>query len=83
MKGPQSGRKQYAALPVRVAADGQIEVMLITSRGTKRWIIPKGWPMKKRTPAEAAVTEAFEEAGLKGEIVGQRPVSTYRYIKDR
>lgn len=60
--------KQYAALPVRKGADGAWEVCLVTSRGTGRWLIPKGWPKKKLSPHETAAAEALEEAGLVGEI---------------
>jgi 8-oxo-dGTP pyrophosphatase MutT (NUDIX family) len=59
---------QVAALPVMVAADGTTRVLLLTSRETKRWIIPKGWPMKGHKPWEAAAQEALEEAGLVGQI---------------
>ncbi len=55
---------QYATLPWRRA--GQLEIMLITSRETRRWIIPKGWPMDGRTNSESAAQEAYEEAGIKG-----------------
>ena len=72
--------KQVAALPFRVGADGQIEVLLITSRDTGRWIIPKGWPMIGRKGHRAAEREAFEEAGLKGRIAAS-PVGWYRYEK--
>jgi 8-oxo-dGTP pyrophosphatase MutT (NUDIX family) len=72
--------KQVAALPFRVGADGQIEVLLITSRDTGRWIIPKGWPMLGRKAHRAAEREAFEEAGLKGQIAAS-PVGWYRYEK--
>jgi len=82
MKNVRGGRRQYAALPVRLNAAGDVEVLLVTSRGTRRWIIPKGWPIKKLTAAEAAMTEALEEAGLEGEIMSRRPLSTYRYTKD-
>ncbi len=58
---------QVAALPWRVR-DGEVEICLVTSRGTGRWILPKGWPEKKLTHAEAAAREAFEEAGLRGTI---------------
>ena len=54
--------------------------MLITSRDTGRWIIPKGWPEKKLAPAELAAREAFEEAGLVGRT-GERPFGSYRYEK--
>ena len=48
---------------------GRVEVLLITSRDTGRWIIPKGWPMQGRTAAEAAAQEAWEEAGVRGEML--------------
>lgn len=70
---------QYAALPFRPGPHG-IEILLITSRETKRWVIPKGWPMKGKAPHEAAQIEAHEEAGLDGWIA-QRPVGSYRYAK--
>lgn len=58
-------RTQFAALPYRIVQD-KVQVMLITSRGTKRWIVPKGWPMDGMTPAQSAAEEAFEEAGVRG-----------------
>ena len=58
-------RTQFGALCYRVQ-DGRVEVLLITSRRSKRWIIPKGWPMDGQTPSGAAATEAFEEAGVEG-----------------
>ncbi len=54
--------------------------MLITSRRSRRWIIPKGWPMPDRPPHKAAALEALEEAGVTGEI-GARPLGSYRYRK--
>ena len=54
--------------------------MLITSRETQRWVIPKGWPMKGKAPHEAAAIEAHEEAGLDG-TVAETAVGTYRYDK--
>jgi 8-oxo-dGTP pyrophosphatase MutT (NUDIX family) len=72
--------KQVAALPFRVGADGRLEVLLITSRDTGRWIIPKGWPMIGRKAHRAAEREAFEEAGLQGRIAAS-PVGWYRYEK--
>ena len=71
---------QFAALPFRVADDG-LRVMLLTSRETQRWVIPKGWPMRGRKPREAAAQEAFEEAGILGTIVGKRPVGSCHYSK--
>lgn len=58
-------RTQFAALPFRIVQD-KVQVMLVTSRGTKRWILPKGWPMDGLTPAQSAAEEAFEEAGVRG-----------------
>jgi len=55
--------------------------MLLTSRETQRWIIPKGWPVKGRKPAEVASQEAYEEAGLIGQIVGKRPLGNFHYQK--
>ncbi|MEP4199054.1 MAG: NUDIX hydrolase [Aliishimia sp.] len=58
-------RSQFAALCYRVHNE-KVQVLLITSRGTGRWIIPKGWPMDGQTPAQCAATEAWEEAGVVG-----------------
>ena len=71
---------QYGALPYRLAADGTVEVMLITSRETRRWVIPKGWPMRALKPHRTAEQEAFEEAGLKGKI-GKTSIGRYGYKK--
>jgi 8-oxo-dGTP pyrophosphatase MutT (NUDIX family) len=73
-------RLQYGALPYKRVGDDGVEVMLVTSRETKRWIIPKGWPMKDRKPYAAAKREAFEEAGVRGQI-GKRSIGTYEYDK--
>jgi len=72
-------RTQFGALPYRLR-DGKVEFLLITSRGTGRWIIPKGWPMDGKTPGEAAATEAMEEAGALGRISDQ-VVGFYAYSK--
>ncbi|MFN3745659.1 MAG: NUDIX hydrolase [Hyphomicrobiaceae bacterium] len=70
---------QCAALPY-VELDGDIRVCLITSRGTRRWIIPKGWPKPPLLPHEQAAREAAEEAGLLGEIAAD-PIGSYTYRK--
>jgi len=70
---------QYAALPFRLHGQ-RLQVMLITSRRTRRWIIPKGWPMEGLKPQEAAAREAVEEAGIIGQIA-DRPIGSYRYLK--
>jgi 8-oxo-dGTP pyrophosphatase MutT (NUDIX family) len=51
--------------------------MLLTTRETRRWVIPKGWPMKGRNPAEVASQEAHEEAGL----IGKQPLGNFHYEK--
>jgi 8-oxo-dGTP pyrophosphatase MutT (NUDIX family) len=71
--------RQFAALPCRKGKGG-LEVMLVTSRDTGRWVLPKGWPMKGLTGAEAAAREAFEEAGLRGKVKG-KPLGSYDYPK--
>ena len=76
----RKARRQYGALPYKVSAEDGVRVMLVTSRETKRWIIPKGWPMKDRKPYMAAKREAFEEAGVVGRI-GKRPIGAYSYDK--
>lgn len=71
---------QFAALPYRLNDRGKIEVLLISSRDTGRWIIPKGWPIEGRTGPETAEIEAYEEAGIRGKA-GTEPLGTYDYIK--
>ncbi len=70
---------QYGALPILID-DGQLRVLLITSRETRRWIIPKGWPVKKLSPSAVAAREAFEEAGLEGRVA-DRPLAVFSYVK--
>lgn len=74
--------KQQGALPFRIGKDGVIEVALVTSRETLRWIIPKGWSEPGESPAKAAARETFEEAGVTGRIVGE-PLGVYVYGKRR
>lgn len=71
---------QCAALPWRLDGDGAVEVLLITSRQTRRWVIPKGWRMKGKSQAASAVREAQEEAGVKGKI-RKKPIGAYSYEK--
>jgi len=81
MKSNARHARQFAALPWRIGNGGLREVMLLTTRETHRWAIPKGWPMKGRKPAEVARQEAYEEAGLIGRMVGKRPVGSFHYEK--
>ena len=72
-------RRQIAALPLRLKG-GAVEVLMITSRDTGRWVVPKGWTMKSVKPWAAAAIEALEEAGAKGHIA-REACGTYRYDK--
>ena len=71
---------QYAALCWRLTARRDVEVLLITSRDTGRWVIPKGWPVKGKDAAGSAEVEAYEEAGVEGAI-GPDCVGLYSYDK--
>jgi len=73
-------RAQIAAMPVRRGLDGAPEILLVTSRTTRRWIVPKGWRMKNRGDAEAAAIEALEEAGVVGRV-SETPAGRYTYWK--
>jgi 8-oxo-dGTP pyrophosphatase MutT (NUDIX family) len=79
-KATGANRVQYGALPYRLTARSRTEVMLVTSRQTQRWIIPKGWPQKGKAPYHSAAREAFEEAGVVG-AVGRRSVGSFPYEK--
>ncbi|ESY72357.1 NUDIX hydrolase [Mesorhizobium sp. M0051] len=72
--------RQVAAIPFRLNARGDIEVMLVTSRTTRRFIVPKGWPMKGKNGRKAATIEAQEEAGVLGKTLKQ-PAGIYSYWK--
>jgi 8-oxo-dGTP pyrophosphatase MutT (NUDIX family) len=72
-------RLQYAAVPFRREAD-RTEVLLVTSRETKRWVIPKGWPIKGSKPHASAAREALEEAGVVGRTA-EHAIGTYFYDK--
>ena len=72
-------RTQFAALPWR-RLDDRLEVLLITSRETRRWVIPKGWPIKALKSAGTAAREAFEEAGVSGKIAS-KPIGAFGYDK--
>jgi len=71
---------QTGALPWRLGPNKRIEVLLVTSRRSGRWTIPKGWPMPGKSLAEAAEQEAFEEAGVRGTI-DPKPIGTFRHVK--
>ena len=73
-------KKQIAALTYQIHDEGNVRVLLVTTRGTGRWIIPKGWPMKSRKPHRAAAIEAFEEAGAVGKT-DKQSIGIYEYEK--
>lgn len=77
--GQRPDALQVAALCRRRAA-GETQILLVSSLDTGRWIVPKGWPMRGRTLAEAALREAWEEAGVRGQVT-PAPVGTFHYIK--
>lgn len=72
--------RQVAAIPYRIAGDGRVEVLLVTSNTTRRFIVPKGWPMKRKSGKAAAVQEAREEAGVVG-TPSKKPFGAYSYWK--
>lgn len=73
-------RLQIGALPLRRREDGAVEALLITTRTTSRWTVPKGWPIKGLKSHDAAAREAFEEAGVTG-AVRKAPLGRYLYWK--
>ena len=70
---------QFGALCWRMHR-GQVEVLLITSRDTGRWVIPKGWAIEGLSPALSAAREAWEEAGVEGEV-SDIGLGQFRYDK--
>ncbi len=80
MVGDQPSKTQYAALPYRFGAGGDLEILLVTTRESHRWVIPKGWPMKKRAPWRAAEREALEEGGVEG-VIAKTHLGGYHYVK--
>lgn len=75
----EPAQAQYAALPYR-RRKGRTEFLLITSRETRRWVLPKGWPVSEGDPLQTVIAEAWEEAGLKGEV-RPTPIGAYHYPK--
>jgi len=73
--------RQVAALPMRRNPDGSLSVLLVTSRQTRRWVIPKGWPWPDREDHVAAAEEAREEAGVLGLALAES-IGSYTYRKN-
>lgn len=76
---PKPPRRQYAALPWRRTEFG-VEILLITSRETRRWVLPKGWGKKDEPATIAVAREALEETGVAGPVA-ETPLGQYRYQK--
>ena len=74
--------RQVAALPIRKGEDGSLRVMLVTSRETRRYVIPKGWPWPGHKDHQAAAREAREEAGIVGKP-HKKSIGAYTYDKRR
>lgn len=79
--GAEEALTQYAALCHRRTAKGGIEVLLITSRDTGRWVVPKGWPIEGLTDAQSALQEAWEEAGVRADADKARLIGCFAYDK--
>ena len=71
-------RAQYGALPYRLSP--QLEILLVTSRETGRWVIPKGWPIRLKSRRKVAALEALEEAGVEGRVA-KEPLGEFDYPK--
>ena len=67
-------------MPYRFTSMAALEILIVTTRQSRRWIVPKGWPIKRLTPSKSAAREAFEEAGVRGKI-GARAIGVFRYKK--
>ena len=73
---------QVAAIPIRRSDRGAVEVLLVTSRETQRWVVPKGWPWRKVKDHDAAAGEAWEEAGVRGKA-NPKSIGSFTYDKRR
>lgn len=71
--------RQSAVLPYRFHG-GQLQILLVTSRGKRRWVLPKGVQEPGLTPDQSAAQEALEEAGVEGQVAST-PLGSYRYEK--
>ena len=71
--------RQFAALPMKVDGDETL-VLLVTSRDTGRWVLPKGWAEKHLSGKALAAKEAYEEAGIRGQVTGGS-IGSYTYDK--
>lgn len=77
MSGPGD---QVAAIPMQWTKDGELRILMVTSRDTGRWVLPKGWTMDGKKPWRAAEIEALEEAGVTG-YISREAIGDYSYDK--
>ncbi|GLQ11860.1 hypothetical protein GCM10007913_37920 [Devosia yakushimensis] len=77
---PLDFAEQFATLPWRIGRAGTLEVLLVTSRVSGHWLLPKGWLMRGKSAMESAEIEAFEEAGIEGKMRGD-PIGSFSYNK--
>jgi 8-oxo-dGTP pyrophosphatase MutT (NUDIX family) len=80
MNGFEDPAQQIAALPIRWDKKSKLRVLMVTSRDTGRWVMPKGWLMDGKKPWHAAEIEALEEAGAIG-FISKEPLGVYHYLK--
>jgi 8-oxo-dGTP pyrophosphatase MutT (NUDIX family) len=71
---------QVAAIPMQWTKDGDLRILMVTSRDTGRWVLPKGWTIDGKTPWRAAEIEALEEAGVTG-YISREALGDYTYDK--
>ena len=74
-------RSQVGGLCYRIRNE-RAEILLVTTRGAGRWIIPKGWPLAGETAGASALQECWEEAGVVGTLSGSA-LGAFTYVKDR
>jgi 8-oxo-dGTP pyrophosphatase MutT (NUDIX family) len=72
--------RQAGVIPFEVA-EGELRILLVTSRESGRWVIPKGNVEPKLTPAKSAEKEAYEEAGIEGELISETSLGFFTYLK--
>ncbi|MGY5801090.1 NUDIX hydrolase [Rhizobium hainanense] len=73
--------EQYAAICYRRMPEcDDAEMLVVTSRESGRWVVPKGWPIKGKKPHEVAAIEAYEEAGVRGKV-RKKPFGYFTYLK--
>jgi 8-oxo-dGTP pyrophosphatase MutT (NUDIX family) len=76
--GRRGPAEQFAALPWRRRRGERLEILLVTTRRSGRWIVPKGWPIDGCSPRECAAREAMEEAGVLG-VIAAEPIGDFPY----